>query len=88
MVVDGAPVQGEIDENVSQESARAQPKGLAFSEWNLDHYMRRPESERAVFWKQAPGPVRAAMSEAIRDLPDGHRTRKQADEHGWVVEIV
>ena len=74
-------------EQLSQGRAASRGGPLPFSEWTLDHYMHRPESERAAFWKQ-PGPARAAMADAIRELPEGHRTRVQADERGWVPEII
>jgi hypothetical protein len=74
-------------EQLSQRWAASRGGPLPFAEWTLDHYMHRPESERAAFWHH-PGPARAAMADAIRELPEGHRTRVQADERGWVPEII
>ena len=72
----------------AESSQGATPGGIDLARWDLPHYMRRPEAERAIFWKQAPQSVRAAVADAIRDLPEGHATRVQADQNGWVVEIL
>ena len=53
----------------------SQPGKRPLAEWDLALYMHRPEEERAFFWKNAPGSVKAAMSDAIRELPEDHRTR-------------
>ena len=72
----------------SQDSSRGPVGRLDFSQWTLVHYMRRPEPERAFFWQHAPAEVRASLADEIRELPEGHVTRRQADERGWVVEVL
>ena len=60
---------------------------LDFAQWTLTHYMRRPEPERALFWKEAPWGIRQTMDNEIQGLSETHVTRKQALQRGWVNDV-